>query len=67
MRSLLNLQIRGEYRVLSVGILGDTLVSNIIESDEILLLNGFLKKSNNDYHPAIKRADKIVDDYFSEE
>jgi Phage derived protein Gp49-like (DUF891). len=51
-----------EYRILSVCI--DNL--SITEATEILLLNGFLKKSNKDYKPAMKKADKIIDNYFDE-
>ncbi|KAA6342253.1 hypothetical protein EZS27_009983 [termite gut metagenome] len=33
---------------------------NIIEATEIILLNGFLKKSNKDYGKQIKKAEKII-------
>jgi hypothetical protein len=35
---------------------------NIIEATEIILLNGFLKKSNKDYDKQIKKAEKIIKD-----
>jgi hypothetical protein len=33
---------------------------NIIEATEIIVLNGFLKKSNNDYKKQIKKAEKHI-------
>lgn len=35
---------------------------NIILSKEIILLNGFLKKSTKDYNKQIKKAEKILKD-----
>lgn len=37
---------------------------NIIESKNILLLNGFMKKSNKDYAKQIEIANKILNQYF---
>jgi mRNA-degrading endonuclease RelE of RelBE toxin-antitoxin system len=47
-----------EYRT----ILFSTNHPNIIEATEIILLNGFLKKSNKDYDKQIKKAEKIIND-----
>ena len=33
---------------------------NIIESDSVILLNGFLKKSSKDYAKQIKKAEQIL-------
>jgi len=53
-----------EFRILSIGIINNGVVDNIIDAEEILLLNGFLKKSNKDYKSAIKKANKIIDDFL---
>ncbi|MDE6418217.1 MAG: type II toxin-antitoxin system RelE/ParE family toxin [Duncaniella sp.] len=39
--------------------------SNIIEATRIILLNGFLKKSNKDYKKQIEIANKILKDLQS--
>ena len=36
--------------------------SNVIEATKIILLNGFLKKSNKDYHRQIEIARSILND-----
>ena len=51
-----------EYRILSIGIDEE----NFVDAEEILLLNGFLKKENKDYKSAMKKADKIIDNFFDE-
>lgn len=33
---------------------------NFIEANEILLLNGFLKKSTKDYKPQLKKAEEMI-------
>lgn len=38
---------------------------NIIQSTEVILLNGFLKKATRDYDKQIKRAIKILEDITS--
>jgi Phage derived protein Gp49-like (DUF891). len=35
---------------------------NIIQATEVILLNGFLKKSSKDYDKQIKKATKILED-----
>jgi hypothetical protein len=52
-----------EYRILSIGIDNE----NLIHAEEILLLNGFLKKSSKDYKPAMRIGDRIVDNFFDGE
>ncbi len=37
---------------------------NFIESSKIICLNGFVKKSNNDYKKAIKIAEKLIKNYL---
>jgi len=58
---------RREYRILSVCFFNGGIIDNINLSDEMLLLNGFLKKSNKDYTPAMKKANRIVDGFLSDE
>lgn len=48
-----------EYRVIIFVIDNE----NFISSNKILLLNGFLKKSRNDYKSQIKIAEKILKKY----
>lgn len=36
---------------------------NFIEANQIILLNGFLKRTNKDYQKAIKIADKLLPKY----
>ena len=45
-----------EYRT----ILFSMVHENIIESDQVILLNGFLKKSSKDYEKQIKKAEQIL-------
>ena len=51
-----------EYRVMLFAI--DHL--NFNESEEIILLNGFLKKSNKDYVKAIRIAEKLLEEYLKD-
>lgn len=48
-----------EYRVIIFVIDNE----NFISSNKILLLNGFLKKSRNDYKSQIKIAEKVLKKY----
>ena len=45
-----------EYRIILFTIDSD----NFIEAEQVLLLNGFLKKSTKDYKREIKRAEQII-------
>lgn len=50
-------QVNNEYRIIVFTIDHD----NITQSRNILLLNGFIKKSTKDYHKQIKSAIKILE------
>lgn len=52
-----------EYRILSIGIDNE----NLIDANEILLLNGFLKKENKDYKSAMNKADTIIENFFDQD
>ena len=52
----LRLSVELEYRILLYPIDHE----NVIEATEVLLMNGFIKKSNKDYKPAIKEAETIL-------
>jgi hypothetical protein len=56
----LRIKAGNEYRVLIFAI--DHL--NFSECTKAVCLNGFIKKSNKDYHKAIREAEKILADYF---
>ena len=58
----LRIKAGNEYRIILFAI--DHL--NFNESEEVILLNGFLKKSNKDYIKAIRIADKLLDEYLNE-
>jgi len=45
-----------EYRVILFTIDNE----NFIEAEQVLLLNGFLKKSTKDYKKALKKAEQIL-------
>ena len=45
-----------EYRIILFTLDND----NFIEAEQVLLLNGFLKKSTKDYKREIKRAEQII-------
>ena len=49
-----------EYRVIIFAI--DHL--NFTECTKAVCLNGFIKKSNNDYLKAIRKAEKILEEYL---
>ena len=48
-----------EYRVILFAI--DHL--NFIEAKKIVLLNGFVKKANKDYKKALKKAERLLEEY----
>lgn len=52
-----------EYRILAIGVDDE----NLLDAEEVLMLNGFLKKSNKDYPKALTKSDNIIADYFEEE
>lgn len=56
----MRISVDNEYRVILFAIDHD----NFIEAQRILLLNGFVKKSNKDYNKAIKKAERILDEQF---
>ena len=55
----LRISVGNEYRV----ILFTIDKANIMEAEEILLLNGFLKKSTKDYKAEIEKAERILENY----
>ena len=58
----LRIKAGNEYRVVIFAI--DHM--NFNECSRAVCLNGFLKKSNKDYIKAIKRAERILEDYLNE-
>lgn len=58
----LRVQVGNEYRVVVFTIDHE----NFIEAEQILLLNGFMKKSNKDYKQATDKAIKILERYADE-
>ncbi len=58
----LRIKAGNEYRVVIFAI--DHM--NFNECTKAVCLNGFLKKSNKDYNKAIKRAERILEDYLNE-
>ena len=52
-----------EHRVITFALDNDS----FIESTEIVLLNGFIKKDKKDYKPAIKRAKRLLSEYQNDE
>ena len=40
---------------------------NIVQAEQILLLNGFMKKSTKDYKKEIQKAQHILDTYYEKE
>ena len=52
----LRIQVGNEYRVVLFTIDHE----NFIEAEQILLLNGFMKKSTKDYKKEIKKAEQIL-------
>ena len=59
----LRVKMNNEYRVILFTIDHD----NIIESSQILLLNGFIKKSTKDYKSEINKAKHIIESLQDEE
>lgn len=55
----IRIQVDNEYRVIVFTIDHD----NINQSNEILFLNGFMKKSTKDYNKQIKKAIKILEQW----
>lgn len=49
-----------EYRVILFAIDAD----NLIDANEIIVLNGFIKKSTADYRKQIAKANHIMEDYL---
>lgn len=56
----MRISLDNEYRVILFAIDND----NFINANEILLLNGFIKKSTADYDKQIAKAIKIMEDYL---
>ena len=54
----MRVSVGNEYRVIIFTIDSD----NFIEANEVLLLNGFMKKSTKDYKAHIKIAEKIINE-----
>ena len=40
---------------------------NFVQAEQILLLNGFMKKSTKDYKKEIQKAQHILDTYYEKE
>lgn len=57
----LRVSVDNEYRVIMVSVNTD----NIMEAKEVILLNGFVKKSTKDYKTQIDIANRIVKKYRS--
>ncbi|MEO8255172.1 MAG: type II toxin-antitoxin system RelE/ParE family toxin [Flavobacterium sp.] len=55
----IRIQVNNEYRIIVFTIDHD----NITQSNEILFLNGFMKKSTKDYDKQIKKAIKILEQW----
>ena len=58
----LRIKAGNEYRVVIFAV--DHM--NFNECTKAVCLNGFIKKSNKDYDKAIKRAEKILEEYLSQ-
>ena len=54
----MRVSVGNEYRVIIFTIDSD----NFMEANEVLLLNGFMKKSTKDYKAQIKIAEKIINE-----
>ena len=59
----LRISVGNEYRAILFTIDHD----NIVQAEQILLLNGFMKKSTNDYKKEILKAQHILDTYYEKE
>lgn len=58
----LRISLGNEYRIMIFTIDHE----NIIEAEQILLLNGFIKKSTGDYKREIRKAQRILEDLNNE-
>lgn len=58
----LRVQVGNEYRVVVFTIDHE----NFVEATQVLLLNGFMKKSKKDYVPATEKARRILKRYENE-
>lgn len=56
----MRISVDNEYRVILFAIDND----NFINAHEIVVLNGFIKKSTADYNKQIAKAIKIMEDYL---
>lgn len=54
----MRISVNNEYRVILFTIDNE----NFIEADNIILLNGFMKKSTKDYKEQIRIAEKIINE-----
>jgi hypothetical protein len=59
----LRISVDNEYRIILFCIDKE----NFMEASQILLLNGFLKKSTKDYNAELKKAEKILRGYENED
>ena len=59
----LRISVDNEYRVIMFCVDKE----NFMEATEILLLNGFLKKSTKDYDSEVRKAEKILRSYETED
>ena len=59
----LRISVGNEYRAILFTIDHD----NIVQAEQILLLNGFMKKSTKDYKKEIQKAQHILDTYYEKE
>ena len=59
----LRISVDNEYRIILFSIDNE----NVIEANDILLLNGFLKKSKKDYDREIRMASNILKRYENED
>ena len=59
----LRISVGNEYRAILFTIDHD----NIVQAEQILLLNGFMKKSTKDYKKEIQKAQLILDTYYEKE
>lgn len=56
----LKISVLNEYRIVLFALTHD----NFMESEEIICLCGFMKKSKKDYVKAVKKAEKILNEYL---
>lgn len=58
----MRIRTNNEYRIILFAI--DHL--NFIEAKKVVLLNGFVKKANKDYKKALKKAERLLEQYLNE-